>query len=373
MTKLCWYWISLVILFVGAIFLLCTRSEDWAKNLLVNRRAIEVNHVLLVQNNAELLDRVSDNLFGLFGKNPKEIRILIWWVYIQIARGELSPVIPVLDGGILASDSRGRIALVRLGEQFLFESDLPHFQIAWQQSGMWKEISQSRFNHIHELVENALQQEQWTYASELLQILESWQMSNAWLHYSKARVLWEGYGDLVGAITEMEQAVSPDSDSFWQLMYLGDLYWQAGRLIDAQQQFEHATELDPGNEGAVNALAQVIQEQGRLHDAARLLETFLEKQPGKGVAVAQLAELYWTQGQSAEAVDLLRRFLEKNPDSVPVLVALGAYYKAEGRLDEAIALLEHALQLDGSPAYLIWAHIELARIAASRGDSQAAK
>ena len=362
---------SRLFIVIGAVLVLSIHFGSWTEAVERNRDAVEISHALL-SGDADRLKDADNDLSGVLAQNPEDARATIWWAHVQMTRGELSALIPLLESGRIADSERGRLMLIRLGEMFLHDLDPVHFRMAWQQAEVWGDPPLGQYLQILEMARGAMRKKQWAEALELFRILEAWHPSDAAVHRYLASILFDGYNDLAGAIAEREQVLALDPDSFWDLMSLGGLYLQAGRLHEAQQQFERATKVDPNHERPVAALAGVFWEQGRLDEAARVMETFLEKHPDNSFVLVRLAGVYRDQGREAEAVSLLETFLERNPDNVPALVILGVYYKGEGHMDEVVRLVEHAIQQDGDPYYLALGHDILASIASSRGDTDAA-
>lgn len=90
------------------------------------------------------------------------------------------------------------------------------------------------------------------------------------------------------AIELLERAVEIQPKYLPGRTNLANLYFQAGRLIDAEQEYLRSMELDPENPETNLNLAQLYLRTNRPEKAIPLLEKFLEEYPQHEGAVKLL-------------------------------------------------------------------------------------
>jgi len=325
------------IIFIGIALTFLFQGDNLAKAIRNNLDMLEIEHVLF-SNDAIKLSQAERDLTLRGMKNQNNLKTTILWAYIQIARGELSSLVPLLERNGIANDERGRLMLIRLGREFLYELNIENFRKAWQNAGVWGTLPKD-WLALRDIAKESLQEENWQDTLELLYIYKDWGADDVFVNRSIAIILFNEYSNSFGAIAEMEQVVALRPDSIWDLNFLGQLYLETEEWNEAQQNFKRVLELDAENENAVVGLSKAHHAKGQETQAATLLETYLER----------------------------------HPDNVMVLVTLGIYYKERGNLDKSIVLMEHALQQNNSPEYRAMGHNILANIALSKDDKDKAK
>ncbi|KAF4432818.1 Nephrocystin-3 [Colletotrichum fructicola] len=154
----------------------------------------------------------------------------------------------------------------------------------------------------------------------------------------------------------------------WMFDNLGMLYWDQGRLKEAEAMYDRALQgkekaLGPYHTSTlntVNNLGLLYKDQGRLKEAEGMYQRALQgKEKALGPdhtstldTVNNLGLLYKGQGRLKEAEAMHERALQGSekalgPDHTSTLDTvhnLGSLYKDQGRLDEAEAMYERALQ-----------------------------
>lgn len=360
------------------LMVLCSGLLIWSKAasgigiLKDNLLAVELSSAIQ-SNNAAQMERMHAMLSSRLATEPENDRILAWWTSVQMARGESPALIPLLENKTFARNERGRVLLIGIGNYLLNDSDVHHFQLAWQQAGVWEKPSEIQCFQVLLVGIRAVEDEKWETALALFRIIEGWKPDDPKTNRYLAHILEMGYGDIPRAIIEREEVVRVVTDNYWDWMALGDLYKRVGRWNEALQAFKKAAEVDPEQEKAVTEAAKILRTQDNMDDAIHLLETYLEMNTDSDFVTVRLAELYVSQGQLESARLMLEYFLERDDDNVPVLVTLGAlYYDEYGLVDEAYDVLIKAIQQDGDPYYLAWGHRILAEIALFYGDEQKA-
>jgi len=101
--------------------------------------------------------------------------------------------------------------------------------------------------------------------------------------YSRVSYLRELHGDVDGAISAMQLAVTaggpvPENVAYVQVL-LGNLYFNRGDLAGAEKQYLAALQQDPGYVNASAALARVRAAQGRLSEAITLYRSSVSTYP----------------------------------------------------------------------------------------------
>jgi tetratricopeptide (TPR) repeat protein len=224
--------------------------------------------------------------------------------------------------------------------------------------------------------------------------------------YARVSHLRELTGDIEGAIEAMQAAVAAGAPTGENTAYvqvqLGHLYFNSGRLDEAEEQYTAALRTFPGSKPAQAGVARVRAARGDLDGAIALYRDVVEVMPLPEFAIA-LGDLYRAAGRADEAarqdelvramsalytangVDLdleLARFEAERGLNLPAVVerarqaqaarpSIGvadtlawALYQA-GHYDEADAAIRQALRLGSRDALI---HFHAGMIAARRGD-----
>ena len=111
-----------------------------------------------------------------------------------------------------------------------------------------------------------------------------------------------------------------------------------------------------------------LSSAGKYAEAADVFRRLLEKDPDMSDAWLQLAEAYNRQGMLEEALGAYKQMITRNPQNPAALTGAAGALLRMGRIDEARAHAELAVGV--AP---VFAHELLARIAAHRGDAEAAR
>jgi tetratricopeptide (TPR) repeat protein len=216
---------------------------------------------------------------------------------------------------------------------------------------------------------------------------------------SRVSYLRELHGDVTGAVIAMQQAVAAGGSAFdtaTVTAFLGDLYWNSGRVDDAAGQYERAATLAPGLAGAEIGLARVEAARGDRDDAVERLQQLVDRYPTPA-ATTLLGDLtgdhglvrttYTLQESAGGVVDLEAALFEADHGDPAVALrrAQAAYdarqtiYTADalawalhrtGRDAEALPHVDEALRMGTADALL---HYHAAEIAAATGDTARAR
>jgi len=175
--------------------------------------------------------------------------------------------------------------------------------------------------------------------------------------YSRASYLRELTGDVEGAIEAMSLAVEaggPNAENTnWTRVQLGHLYFNAGRLDQAEAQYHAALDAYPGYVHATAGLARIRAARGDYDDAIRLYTDVVNRMPLVEY-VAALGDVYEAAGRPAEArrqFDLARAieklYVSSGVDTdleMALFTADHADRLEAGSIDDALARAHRALE-----------------------------
>jgi len=194
-------------------------------------------------------------------------------------------------------------------------------------------------------------------------------------------------GSLTLAIENLQRCAGTWGQARW---LLGEAFFLAGRLPEAEVELLNALELDPGLQEEVEIrLAMCCLRQGRLDEAQVWVCKALEHQGAQAPLLELLAAIHGSRGEWVKARQVLEEACRLEPDSAPACFQLGwvdenldeperaceSYKRAlrldpgfseaalnlgwiffdEGRLGEAAVLFESALQQNPQDGELLYA------------------
>jgi tetratricopeptide (TPR) repeat protein len=153
-------------------------------------------------------------------------------------------------------------------------------------------------------------------------------------------------GDTRSAISSMENAVRhavtdhlPAENIAWSYYQLGEEFFQAGDLPNAERAQQKALAIDPHSYRALAGLAKVRAAQGRLQEAADLYESSLRVVPVAEYA-ASLGDVYTQLGNAKDA--------RKNYALVEFIGFLSALNQSLNNRELALYYADHDLKLPES-------------------------
>ena len=128
--------------------------------------------------------------------------------------------------------------------------------------------------------------------------------------YSRVSYLRELYGDVPGAIDAMQRAIQaggpvPENLAYTEVL-LGNLYFNAGKLSDAQGQYQRALRDFPGYVQGIAGIASVRAAQKEYGEAARLYQRAIDIYPVPQYVIA-LGDVFAASNngkRAAETYDL---------------------------------------------------------------------
>ena len=172
--------------------------------------------------------------------------------------------------------------------------------------------------------------------------------------YSRASYLRELHGDVAGAIEAMQQAVQaggPNGENTnWTRVQLGHLYFNSGKLAEAEAQYKQALAAYPDYVHAIAGLARIHAARGEYDEAIKLYTDATNRMPLPEYVIA-LGDVYEAAGRSQEAqqqFDLVRameRLYAANGVDTDLEMALFEANHSQGqKIDEALTLARRALE-----------------------------
>jgi tetratricopeptide (TPR) repeat protein len=144
--------------------------------------------------------------------------------------------------------------------------------------------------------------------------------------YSRVAYLRELHGDLEGAIEAMRWALAAGGpaleNTLWTQVQLGHLYFNTGRLDQAEVEYRQALEREPSYVHALAGLARLAAVRGSFAEAIQLYTQVTQRMPLAEYVIA-LGDVYTAAGQAqpaqqqydlAHAIDQLYRANGVNTD-----------------------------------------------------------
>ncbi|MGQ0601157.1 MAG: tetratricopeptide repeat protein [Anaerolineales bacterium] len=163
--------------------------------------------------------------------------------------------------------------------------------------------------------------------------------------YSRISYLRELNGDTEGALEAMQWAVdaggSTAENTLWTRTQLGHLFFNNGRLTEAETEYQRILALDPNYVHALAGLARVRAAQNKFDDAIGLYTTVTERMPLAEYIVA-LGQVHEAAGRSAEA-----------QTQFELARAIDQLYRAQGvntDLEYALFLADHGSDAERADA-----------------------
>jgi tetratricopeptide (TPR) repeat protein len=124
--------------------------------------------------------------------------------------------------------------------------------------------------------------------------------------YSRVSYLRELYGDIPGAIDAMQQAIQaggpvPENLAYTEVLF-GNLYFNRGRLTDAEAQFQRALRDFPGYVQGLAGVASIRAAQAKYGEAIRLYQWAIDIYPIPQYVIA-LGDVYAVSGNNKRAAE----------------------------------------------------------------------
>lgn len=182
-------------------------------------------------------------------------------------------------------------------------------------------------------------------------------------------------GDDEGAEKILQQAAKKRPGFLHARATLGESLAARGKLDDAKAVFEASLKDSPRQPWILVQLSKVLSQQGAHDDAIKRVEEALAIAPNDAVLLMEKAGRYIDAKRYPEAEKSLRAAMEQDSGLASAYLRLGFVYLEQNKLDLAGPILQKALfeaDLESEARVRGYAHFDLAKLNARRGDKQKA-
>lgn len=186
-------------------------------------------------------------------------------------------------------------------------------------------------------------------------------------------IVMMGAGDLDGAKTELQTAITEAPDDARAQLTMGNLLRKQRSPKTAIAYLVRATELDPASTEAWNNLGITYEQAGDLVGAERSLRRAVELAPRRQLFAENLARTLAAANKDADALAAFRAILEIDPASVPALKGMAAVLLRTAEEGSASAMravdaAERAAKATGGRDPVVLEVLALAYMAAGKAD-----
>src|SRR5690606_16213107 len=126
-------------------------------------------------------------------------------------------------------------------------------------------------------------------------------------------------GDLAGAQSQFETAITKDGRAYQAHYMLGVVYERLGQGDKAKSSYLKALSVVPDHEGAVSSYALLVAREGRADEAANFLQKKSAERGKSAAILATLAEVMSQKGESGRAQELAQEALKLDPSHKPAM------------------------------------------------------
>jgi lipopolysaccharide biosynthesis regulator YciM len=152
-------------------------------------------------------------------------------------------------------------------------------------------------------------------------------------------------GELHKARVAYKEALNYDENCIPAYLYLGDAYFEDGRLKDAVEYWKKLVETLPEAGYLVfEKLEKSLFELGEYGDITEIYESILSRNPKNVTALFYLARINEKKGNWETAVDQYRQILDIDPNYLAAQLSLVTLNLSSGHQEEAMDLLENLMQ-----------------------------
>jgi lipopolysaccharide biosynthesis regulator YciM len=129
--------------------------------------------------------------------------------------------------------------------------------------------------------------------------------------------------------------------------YVGKRYLNGGRLKEAESSLKDAIKIDSECVPGYLYLGDLYYQEGKIDDAISSWRRIVTTYPEVAyVTFRRLEKAFYEKGRFEKIIDLYNDVLERNPGDVRTLMTLAYIQRRKGNLDDAIGLCKTALEFD---------------------------
>jgi tetratricopeptide (TPR) repeat protein/predicted HTH domain antitoxin len=151
--------------------------------------------------------------------------------------------------------------------------------------------------------------------------------------------------DLNRAVADLEEAVKLKEDYSYPYYYLGALYSDLRRWMEAEAAFKKTIELNPGFGKAHSDLGVLYQQLNRPQEALEAFERAVQVEPHNAISLSNLGQAYGVFERWGEAKAPLERSVELGHTTADTYNILGVTYLKLEELSKAEEALKKSIQL----------------------------
>ncbi|MBI5866612.1 MAG: tetratricopeptide repeat protein, partial [Planctomycetes bacterium] len=183
----------------------------------------------------------------------------------------------------------------------------------------------------------------------------------------------ERVGDLAGAASEYERAISQSPDDVELYVAYGQFQANNKQIESARAQWKHVLNSDLADATLAHRLGTLFEPYELLDDAAECYERAVALSPGRAESYAALARLWFVRGDRDKAIASLGRMAQAAPDDASNQASVAQTAGAMGLVDEALKAIERACALDPKSADFLTVRADLLVQAGRLDDALAAR
>jgi tetratricopeptide (TPR) repeat protein len=188
----------------------------------------------------------------------------------------------------------------------------------------------------------------------LFQWLDTASSSRRWMPITLAGGLllllallsWQRAAVFESGETLWSDTLAKDPDNWSAHNNLGNAFFKAGRMDEAQTEFRRTLQIYPDAKEARYNLGRVLLEKGQIDDAIVALQNDIQAAPADDRAHTSLGLAFAQKGRMDEAISQYQQALQINPNSSSAHDNLGVALFRQGHREQAISHLQRALEIE---------------------------
>jgi len=152
-------------------------------------------------------------------------------------------------------------------------------------------------------------------------------------------------GDSKGALAAYKEAIQLDRKCVPALLYLGDIYYQEGRVEQALPLWEKIVAVAPQLAHLTfERLEKAYYDQGNFEGVLKIYRDLLKKNPKDVETLLALSEIYKKKGSFEEALQLSQKAVEYSPHFGRARLSMIEAYREKGEEEEAMKVALSLIQ-----------------------------